>query len=219
MCYDYAGAAFSTHTSHSSNLYPSPTNPHSTPFSTVAAVKYYTSPSHGAVAPSKLVLGMPLYGRAFGCTNGLGCAFQGHGGEGDDGVGGSWEAGVWDYKALPRAGAVEEVDIDIDGGEGVGASWSFDEGKRVLVSFDNVDVACAKSRFIKRWGLGGGMWWESSGDRSVGEEGSLIATVWFAFSFSLGFEWRCHWELVMVVMVVVAREKEREREADVFGNL
>lgn len=123
---------------------------------------------------------MPLYGRAFGHTDGLGCAFHGHGGDSDgaDGVGGSWEAGVWDYKALPRPGAAEEVD------EEVGASWSFDEGRRVLVSYDNVRVAGKKAGFIGECGLGGGMWWESSGDRSGVEGRSLIATVCLCFSFS-----------------------------------
>lgn len=100
-----------------------------------------------------------------------------------DGVGGSWEAGVWDYKALPRPGAAEEVD------EEVGASWSFDEGRRVLVSYDNVSVAGKKARFIGECGLGGGMWWETSGDRSGVEGGSLIATVCCVFlsPFFFGF--------------------------------
>jgi chitinase len=189
MTYDYAGPTWSTHTSHASNLYPSATNPLSTPFNTLAALTHYTSPDHGAVPASKLTLGCPLYGRAFGCTDGPGCAFSGHGGDGDgsgngngDGIGGgrggSWEPGVWDYKALPRAGAVEVVDVDE---EGVGASWSFDAARRVLVSYDNVEVARAKSGFVREWGLGGVMWWESSGDRSGGGGGggggSLIATV------------------------------------------
>lgn len=72
MAYDYAGS-WDSHAGHQANLCPSRDNPQSTPFSTSTAVEYYES--HG-VAPSKLVLGMPLYGRAFVATDGPGMAFR-----------------------------------------------------------------------------------------------------------------------------------------------
>ena len=106
---------------------------------------------------------MPLYGRAFGNTSGPGAPFSGNGGEG------SWEQGVWDYKALPKEGAVERVDME------VGAAWSWDEEKRVVVSYDNAEVVAWKVEFIRERGLGGGMWWESSGDK--GGDQSLIGMV------------------------------------------
>lgn len=109
---------------------------------------------------TKIVIGMPLYGRAFAATEGLGKPFHGTGE-------GSWEQGVWDYKVLPREGAKEVVD------ERVGASWSYDKGSKVLVSYDSVGVARLKADWVRREQLGGVMWWETSGDR-VGE-GSLIA--------------------------------------------
>ena len=108
---------------------------------------------------------MPLYGRAFASTAGPGTLSSGAGGEG------SWENGVWDFKVLPQSGAEEYVD------EGVGASWSFDEERRVMVSYDNKAMAKIKVDFVKRHGLGGAMWWESSGDRQ-GHDG-LIHTVRF----------------------------------------
>lgn len=86
------------------------------------------------------------------------------------GVGeGSFEQGVWDFKVLPRAGAKEEVD------RGVGASWSFDAQGRTVVSYDNLEVVGLKVDFIRMMGLGGGMFWESNGDRT--EQGSLIGKV------------------------------------------
>ena len=159
MAYDYAGS-WDKSAAHQSNLFPSTSAPASTPFSTARAIAHYRA--HGIPA-HKLVLGMPLYGRAFAGTDGPGTPFSG------TGEGGSWENGVWDFKALPLEGGREEVD------EGVGASWCYDAGRRVMVSYDSLEMAGRKVEFIKEEGLGGAMWWESSGDK--GGEESLIGTV------------------------------------------
>ncbi|MCJ1412377.1 hypothetical protein MMC19_006471 [Ptychographa xylographoides] len=156
MAYDFAGTWDAT-AGHQSNIYPSVSNPTSTPFSISAAIDYYLGQS---IPASKIVLGMPLYGRAFEGTQGLGKPFSGGGG-------GSWENGVWDFKALPLTGAKELVD------EEAAASYSFDEGKRVLVSYDNAALTRRKLEYIKSEGLGGAMWWESSADRTGSR--SLVA--------------------------------------------
>ena len=158
MAYDYAGS-WDEKAGHQSNLYPSSSNHSSTPFSTAKAIEYY---SDQGISPSKIVLGMPLYGRAFACTNGVGEHFSSVGE-------GSWEQGVWDFKALPQQGAKEMVDKTI------GASWSYDAKKRLMISYDNTQQAKKKVEYIKKENLGGAMWWESSGDKN-GEE-SLIGTV------------------------------------------
>ncbi|KAI4259968.1 MAG: hypothetical protein L6R42_004276 [Xanthoria sp. 1 TBL-2021] len=158
MAYDYAGSWDAT-SGHQANLYPSKENPTSTPFSTDAAIKYYTS--HGVKA-SKIVLGMPLYGRTFLATDGPGKKYSEIGE-------GSYEKGIWDFKALPKDGAKEMIDKTI------GASWSYDAGKKIMVTYDTKEMVQQKVEYIKKEGLGGGMWWESSADKKDGE--SLIGTV------------------------------------------
>lgn len=84
---------------------------------------------------------MPIYGRAFANTNGIGQPYQGEYDKREKtelrqlpldvaspladwsaGVGeGSWEAGMWDYKALPLPGSEEINDHRL------GASYSYDK--------------------------------------------------------------------------------------------
>ncbi|RPA98882.1 hypothetical protein L873DRAFT_1685821 [Choiromyces venosus 120613-1] len=159
MAYDFAGSWDAT-AGHQANLYHSASNSASTPFNANDAVNAYIA---GGVQPSKIILGMPLYGRSFQATVGPGSAFTGIGG-------GSWENGVWDYKALPKAGATEDADSSIV------ASWSHDPSAREMISYDTPTVALAKSSYIQAKGLGGGMWWELSSDKPIAEPRSLIKT-------------------------------------------
>lgn len=158
MGYDYAGS-FSTYSGHQANLYNSTTNPNSTPFSTDKAITDYLA---AGVTSSKIILGMPIYGRSFEETAGLGDTYTGVGT-------GTWEAGVWDYKDLPMSGATEYYDTE------AGASYSYDSSTEELISYDTVGSVTAKTSYLLGKGLGGGMFWESSADKNG--TGSLIATV------------------------------------------
>lgn len=160
MAYDYAGS-FANVTGHQANLYPSTENSPSTPFCTESAIRDYIK---AGVPADKINLGMPLYGRAFQRTDGMGKLFHGVGE-------GSFEKGIWDYKVLPQAGAVEQMD------QQAGASYSWDGAKKIIVSYDTLAMSNAKVDYIKKNKLGGGMFWELSGDRK--DSGSLITNVGF----------------------------------------
>lgn len=150
MCYDYAGSWSSSAQFHS-NLFHGELN-------SDIALKFY---ANAGVHPSKLIMGMPIYGRAFSDTEGLGKPFSGVGE-------GSWEAGSWDYKALPRPGTVENTDMSAV------AVWSYDSKSRVLITYDNEQTVRAKADYVVRNRLGGGMWWESSSDHPSSSGKSLV---------------------------------------------
>jgi hypothetical protein len=178
MAYDYAGN-WSTVTGNQANLFSSANNSASTPFDTQTGIDYYISKG---VPANKIVLGMPIYGRSFNATSGLGMPFGGVGQ-------GSWEAGVYDFKSLPLSGATEFYD------KTTGSSYSYDAVKGELISYDTVAVAKQKALWIKQLGLGGAMWWESSADKPgdlsliqnvvqiLGEDGSAPENTWNELSY------------------------------------
>jgi chitinase len=159
MAFDYMGPGFSNYTGHLSNVYPSKSDPKTTDFNTAQAVDYYKSQIS---SPSKLILGLPLYGRSFANTAGLGQTFNGSGD-------GTWEAGVLDYKSLPLNGSTVYTD------KKTVASWSYNKKTKQLVSFDTPAVQTLKAKYLKKEKLGGAWWWDSSSDRT--DDKSLVSTV------------------------------------------
>lgn len=128
------------------------------------SVRAYTS---AGVQPHKLVVGMPLYGRAFMGTSGPGQPYNGVGE-------GSWENGMWDYKALPQPGA--EVIND----HRLGVSYSLDRSKGLMISYDTQAIAHQKADYINKMNLGGAMWWELDADKPESSGEGLVRTVFEA---------------------------------------
>ncbi|KAI1320335.1 glycoside hydrolase superfamily [Xylariaceae sp. FL0255] len=159
MAYDYAGSWDSV-AGHQANLFRSSKTPAATPFDTESAVQAYMH--KGGVASNKIVLGMPIYGRAFSSTEGPGTPFSGIGE-------GTWEAGVHDYKKLPLPNS--QVHLD----ETAGATYCYDPATKTMVTYDTVPMQRRKAEYVKEKGLGGAMWWESSADKEGSE--SLIGNV------------------------------------------
>jgi chitinase len=155
MAYDFAGS-WDAQTGHQSALHGPPGSLHCH-----QAVADYIA---AGVPATKLVMGMPAYGRAFSQTNGPQCPYQ-------DTPEGSWEKGQYDYKALPRPGAQESHDPQQV------ASWSYDPVKREYVTYDSPVVVQTKCDYIGQMGLAGAMFWELSADHPVGHPRSLIHTV------------------------------------------
>ncbi|KAK4685343.1 chitinase, partial [Tremellales sp. Uapishka_1] len=142
---------------HQANLYSDSPDGHSAD----KASRYYTSQG---VHPSKIVIGMPLYGRAFANTDGIGASYSGVGE-------GKWEAGMWDYKTLPQPGAEEINDHRL------GASYSYDRTKRLLISYDTQPIVTQKAKYITQYGLGGAMFWELDADKPEQTGGAIVRTV------------------------------------------
>lgn len=174
LAYDYSGAASAVAT-HQSNVFPGGATTYAasnvfasdviTYADTDTALQFYIGQG---IAPAKIQLGIPMYGRSFENTAGLGQPFSGvgPGGVRTDGTQG---AGVWYYNQLPKAGADELYD-DV-----AQAAYSYDGTAREFITYDDVASVEYKASYLRRLGLGGAFFFEARGDRTG--DGSLVTTM------------------------------------------
>ena len=149
--YDLWGAWDPSLTGHQGNLYDDPADPRAADkrFSVDKAVRQYLN---AGIAPSQLGLGMAGYGRGWqGVTSSTPWSSA------TGAAPGTYEAGNEDYYKLKTRGT-DYYDATI------GAAWRYDGNQ--WWSYDNAQTTAQKAQYVVDKGLGGGMWWELSGDRN-----------------------------------------------------
>jgi len=163
MTYDYYGAWNGT-LGHMAGLFPNPNSP-LPGYSAQEAVNHLLARQ---VPAGKITIGAAMYGRGWkNVANVSGNnPFSGTGGEG---IAGSWEKGIEDYKKIE---AQMMGGVNGTGSNGFSLLWD-DTGKasfvwdpvsKTLVSFDTKRSVQAKGQFVRQQNLGGIFAWELDGD-------------------------------------------------------
>lgn len=162
MCYDFAGSSWSDRTAFHSNLFGGNGD------NNLNCAEVISEYIRGGVKPSKLVFGMPCYGRSFLRTQrpSIGERFHKGSNGGNETI---------DYKDLPLDNNQEYFDYRKI------SAFSFNPTSGIFVSYDNPQSSRVKAKYVRLNKLGGGMWWDSSGD-AVEKERSLV----YAFVSQLG---------------------------------
>ncbi|KAJ9099282.1 hypothetical protein QFC21_004163 [Naganishia friedmannii] len=122
------------------------------------AVSFYRSrgiPSH------KIVLGIPVYGRRFQNTAGIGQRFSGVG----------ENEGLVPYRELQTGGGQVVEDSQM------GSSYLLNPHSKDLITYDSPNIAIAKAQYINRNQLGGAMFWSLELDRRPGEDQQMPAVI------------------------------------------
>lgn len=143
MCYDFSGSSWSSKSGYHSNLYGHNGD------NDINADGVILAYIRLGVSPQKLVLGMPLYGRSFYAPEHpeVGVRFN---------KDQPFESDIQDYRDIPFGD--EHYDPRRV------AAYSYDETKKLLVTYDNPECSKAKADYVKERKLGGGFWWDSKGD-------------------------------------------------------
>lgn len=164
MTYDFHGG-WDTMTNFNAALYPSSSNPSQDPtvkakMNVSAAVDAYLE---AAVPASKLVLGVPFYGRGYAnvgsAADGLYQPFSGL-------PEGTWEPGMFDYHDL-KANFIPGMKRHWH--DEAQVPWLHDPASGVMISYDDPESLQEKVDLVSQKGLGGAMIWELSGDTEDGE--------------------------------------------------
>jgi chitinase len=155
MTYDYNGN-WNNYTGHNAPLskptgYPGPAGLYAQ-----ATVDNYLA---NGVPASKLVLGVPFYGRSWSNVPSTNNGLYASGTTGP----GTWEAGMLDYQDiavnyLTNSGYAKLRD------DSAQVPYLYNKTKGVFVSYDDPASVAAKARYLKQKGLAGGMIWELSAD-------------------------------------------------------
>jgi len=167
MSYDFTGA-WSKTSGHNAPLFTDPADPSPDAARNTVAAAVMRLVQAG-VSPGKLLLGLPLYGRTW-----RGCARRNYGEyqECSGPAKGTWEDGVLDYQDI-AANYLKSTDFVWHFNQSAKVPFLFNTRSGQFISYDDAESLHYKIAFLKERGLGGGMFWEITGDRN----GSLLDLV------------------------------------------
>jgi len=166
MTYDYYGAWNST-VGHMAGSYANANSP-IVGFSAEEAVQHILARQ---VPASKVTIGAAMYGRGWKTVSNVqnGNPFTGTGGEG---IAGSWEKGIEDYKKIesnmmggPNGSGTNGFTVYFD--DQAQASYVWNPSTTTLISFDTARSVKAKGELIRKYGLGGIFAWELDADNGT----------------------------------------------------
>ncbi|OBZ09766.1 chitinase [Bacillus sp. FJAT-27264] len=134
--------------------------------------KAITSHLASGVPTSKLVMGMPFYGRGYG-----GAPSAGNGqyqvSAGISGTG-TWENGSYDFYDL-EANYINKNGYTRYWNNTAKVPYLYNPSTRIFITYDDVESLGHKISYLKSKGLAGAMFWEVSGDRNKTLQNKLIA--------------------------------------------
>lgn len=159
MAYDFAGSWTNGQSGHHASLH-TPKRPHNA-FAkrSISAITRYLTRDH-KVDPNKIVMGIPVYGRAFAGVRGPGENFRRCSGT----------DGTYEYRDLPLSGATECVDKDVGA-----ASCRAGGNESEWVSYDNPATVAMKTKFVIEHELRGVFFWTSVSDSEADDRSLVLA--------------------------------------------
>jgi len=151
MAYDFYGP-WSLTSGHHAQLYSPSTFPASPSVSTAISYILALTPP---IPPSKILLGIPCFGRSFPGASGPNQPFL----EPNHIGGRTVDDRVFEYCELPLGETTEHVD------ESVVGAWCLDtQGGNGWISYENAATLRTKAAFVRGCGLGGLFYWAGTGD-------------------------------------------------------
>ncbi len=166
MTYDFHGTWEST-TGHQAAFTGDPSG-----YDIKTAVKAYLD---AGVEPKKIVLGAPLYTRAWS-----GVADGGDGGYGEVASGaapGTFEAGNYDYKDLLQKVQDPSSGWKLYWDDTAQASYVYNASQGIFSSFETPSSIALKAQWAEELGLGGMMFWDISND-AIDSPESLVGAAY-----------------------------------------
>jgi chitinase len=170
MSYDYHGS-WETLSNNNAPLHfdPNDKSADASSYYVEASVKYFKK---AGVPASKLVLGLPFYGRGWGgcpsTNNGLYQTCSGASSQG------TWEAGIFDFSDL-QANYINKNGYTRYWNSKAGVPYLYNPSNGVYISYDDAESIGLKDNYVKTKGLAGVMFWDLSSDRNKILETQIVS--------------------------------------------